>query len=42
MSNLWFLWFLQECHEELLGVEVSSRHSGQPWLESLTLGLFGL
>ena len=41
MSNLWFLWFLQECHRNCWELKLVIAHSGQPWVESLTRSLFG-
>ena len=38
MSNLWFLWFLQECHRNCWELKLAIVHSGKPWLESLALG----
>jgi hypothetical protein len=38
MSNLWFLWFLQECHRNCWELELAHAHSGQLRGESLALG----
>ena len=38
MINLWFLWFLQECHRNCWELKLAIGHFRQPWLESLALG----
>jgi hypothetical protein len=42
MSNLWFLWFLQECHRNSWELKLAHAHSGQPRLESLTKAVWTL
>jgi hypothetical protein len=34
MSNLWILWFLQECHRNCWELKLAHVHFRQPWLES--------
>jgi hypothetical protein len=38
MSNLWFLWFLQECHRNSWELKLVIVHFRQPRIESLALG----
>jgi len=38
MINLWFLWFLQECHRNCWELKLAHGHFRQPRLESLALG----
>ena len=38
MSNLWFVWCLQECQRNCWELKLAIGHFRQPWLESLTLG----
>ncbi len=42
MSNLWFLWFLQECHRNCWELKLAIAHSRKPWLESLTEAVWTL
>jgi len=42
MSNLWFLWFLQECYENSCNLELAHAHSGQLRGESLTEAVWTL
>jgi hypothetical protein len=42
MINLWFLWFLQECHRNCWELKLAIGHFRQPWLESLTEAVWTL
>ncbi|MEG3959513.1 hypothetical protein [Microcoleus sp. herbarium2] len=42
MSNLWFLWFLQECQRNCWELKLAIVHFRQPRLESLTEAVWTL